>query len=107
MEIATGHFPYPKWGSVFEQLYQVVQGEAPRLTTTYESSISFSEEFVEFVNTCLIKEEINRPKYSKLLQHPFIQRGEQSNTDVSSYVSDILQAMVLNGITPYTADQPA
>lgn len=23
MEVATGKFPYPKWGSVFEQLYQV------------------------------------------------------------------------------------
>lgn len=23
MEVATGRFPYPKWGSVFEQLYQV------------------------------------------------------------------------------------
>lgn len=22
-EVATGRFPYPKWGSVFEQLYQV------------------------------------------------------------------------------------
>lgn len=22
MEVATGKFPYPKWGSVFEQLYQ-------------------------------------------------------------------------------------
>lgn len=24
MEVATGRFPYPKWGSVFEQLYQVI-----------------------------------------------------------------------------------
>lgn len=24
MEVATGKFPYPKWGSVFEQLYQVI-----------------------------------------------------------------------------------
>lgn len=50
MEVATGRFPYPKWGSVFEQLYQVVQGDAPRLTTSY-NNIEFSEEFVDFVNT--------------------------------------------------------
>ncbi|XP_031632322.1 dual specificity mitogen-activated protein kinase kinase 4 [Contarinia nasturtii] len=105
-EIATGRFPYPKWCSVFEQLYQVVQGEPPRLQSSY-NNIEFSDEFVDFVNTCLIKEETNRPKYSKLLQHPFIERGERSYTDVASYVSDILQAMVRHGITPFTADQPA
>lgn len=48
--VATGRFPYPKWGSVFEQLYQVVQGEAPRLTTSY-NDMEFSDEFVDFVNT--------------------------------------------------------
>lgn len=50
MEVATGRFPYPKWGSVFEQLYQVVQGEPPRLTTSY-NDMEFSDEFVDFVNT--------------------------------------------------------
>lgn len=55
----------------------------------------------------LIKEESNRPKYSKLLQHPFIQRGERSYTDVATYVSDVLETMVFNGITPFTTNQPA
>lgn len=50
MEVATGQFPYPKWGSVFEQLYQVVQGDPPRLTAAYED-MRFSDEFVNFVNT--------------------------------------------------------
>lgn len=50
MEVATGNFPYPKWGSVFEQLFQVVHGDPPRLTTTYQN-IQFSDEFVNFVNT--------------------------------------------------------
>ncbi|XP_055706669.1 dual specificity mitogen-activated protein kinase kinase 4-like [Phlebotomus papatasi] len=106
MEVATGKFPYPKWGSVFEQLYQVVQGEPPSLTTSY-NGMEFSEEFVAFVNTCLIKDESNRPKYSKLLQHPFIQRGERSHTDVAAYVSDVLESMANNGITPFTTNQPA
>lgn len=74
MEVATGRFPYPKWGSVFEQLYQVkyvissikidkifeiinsfkvVQGEAPRITSSY-NGIEFSDEFVDFVNTWLV-----------------------------------------------------
>uniref|UniRef100_A0A336MH04 mitogen-activated protein kinase kinase n=2 Tax=Culicoides sonorensis TaxID=179676 RepID=A0A336MH04_CULSO len=106
MEVATGKFPYPKWGSVFEQLYQVVQGEPPRLSASY-NGMEFSDEFVDFVNTCLIKEEKDRPKYAKLLQHPFIQRGERSHTDVASYVSNILDSMANNGITPFTTNQPA
>ncbi len=106
MEVATGKFPYPKWGSVFEQLYQVVQGEPPRLQASYEG-MEFSDEFVDFVNTCLIKEEMHRPKYAKLLQHPFIQRAEKSRTDVSSYVSNILESMANNGITEFTTDEPA
>ncbi|RZF33832.1 hypothetical protein LSTR_LSTR008955 [Laodelphax striatellus] len=46
MEVATGRFPYPKWNSVFEQLYQVVQGEPPRLTTDQDpSGLAFSLDF--------------------------------------------------------------
>ncbi|CAO1421624.1 unnamed protein product [Diamesa hyperborea] len=111
MEVATGKFPYPsKWGSVFEQLYQVVQGDPPRLTRTY-NEMEFSEEFCNFVNTCLIKEETNRPKYRTLLQHIFIQNNEkvqqQMHQEVSSYVSEVLESMANNGITQFTADQPA
>jgi len=50
MEVATGHFPYPKWNSVFEQLFQVVQGDPPRLSPN-ENGNHFTTEFVNFVNT--------------------------------------------------------
>uniref|UniRef100_A0A182VRW4 mitogen-activated protein kinase kinase n=1 Tax=Anopheles minimus TaxID=112268 RepID=A0A182VRW4_9DIPT len=83
MEVATGKFPYPKWGSVFEQLSQVVEGDPPRLCTTY-NGMEFSIDFVNFVNTCLIKDERDRPKYGKLLQHAFIQLAEKSDTDVAA-----------------------
>lgn len=117
MEVATGKFPYPKWGSVFEQLYQVVQGDPPRITTSY-NDMEFSTEFVDFVNTwwvfnsflmfywfiycfifSLIKEETHRPKYSKLLQHPFILQGEKTraSSDVAAYITDILESMANNG----------
>ena len=51
MELATGHFPYPKWNSVFEQLYQVVQGDPPRLDITENGNDAFTADFVNFVNT--------------------------------------------------------
>ncbi|XP_055641394.1 dual specificity mitogen-activated protein kinase kinase 4 isoform X2 [Toxorhynchites rutilus septentrionalis] len=106
MEVATGKFPYPKWGSVFEQLSQVVEGDPPRLLPSY-NGMEFSTDFVNFVNTCLIKDEKDRPKYGKLLLHPFIQRAEKSHTDVSAYVGEVLESMANNGITPFTTNLPA
>lgn len=106
MEVATGNFPYKKWDSVFEQLCQVVKGDAPQLQPSF-NGMEFSIEFVDFVNTCLIKNESERPKYSRLLQMPFIQRGERSHTDVAAYVTDILESMENDGITEFTTNQPA
>lgn len=104
MEIATGYFPYPKWNSVFEQLYQVVQGDPPRLSPN-ENGKHFTMDFVNFVNTCLIKDEIQRPKYNKLLEHPFIRKAEEDTVDVSAYISGVLDNMALRGLTPFTTNR--
>jgi len=102
VEVATGRFPYPRWSSVFEQLCQVVQGDPPRLQT----SNNFSPNFVNFVNTCLIKEENQRPKYNKLLEHPFIKRSDAESVDVASYISEIMAAMENDGAFMYTMNDP-
>ncbi|XP_041364574.1 dual specificity mitogen-activated protein kinase kinase 4-like isoform X2 [Gigantopelta aegis] len=86
MELATGKFPYPKWTSVFEQLTQVVQGPPPKL----RPKDRFSPDFHDFLSTCLTKEERQRPKYTKLLEHPFVKRFEETVVDVSSYIEKIL-----------------
>jgi len=95
MELATGHFPYPKWNSVFEQLYQVVQGDPPRLDSS-ENGNAFTSEFVNFVNTCLIKDETARPKYDRLLEHPFICVSDADSVDVSQYVCYIVDRLLTN-----------
>lgn len=41
----------------------------------------------------LIKEENQRPKYNRLLEHPFIKISEMANPDVASYVASILASM--------------
>nr|CAD7197390.1 unnamed protein product [Timema douglasi] len=105
IEVATGHFPYPKWNSVFEQLAQVVQGEPPRLSPN-ENGNRFTADFVDFVNTCLIKEDNQRPKYNKLLEHPFIRHSDKASIDVADYVSHTLDAMANNGDTMFTTNQP-
>lgn len=54
----------------------------------------------------LIKEETQRPKYNKLLEHPFIRRAEEATIDVAAYISGVLDNMANNGVTPFTANQP-
>ncbi|KAK6643076.1 Dual specificity mitogen-activated protein kinase kinase 4 [Polyplax serrata] len=90
MEVSTGHFPYPKWNTVFEQLNQVVKGDPPRLSPN-ENGNSFTTEFVHFVNTCLIKDENQRPKYNALLQHLFIKRSDDDKVDVALYYPDLME----------------
>jgi len=90
IEIATGKFPYPKWNSVFDQLTQVVNGEPPQLR---DNDDRFTPEFIQFVNTCLMKEVKNRPKYITLLRDPFITKSEQQEVDVGGYVRDIISEM--------------
>ncbi|XP_052261829.1 dual specificity mitogen-activated protein kinase kinase 4-like isoform X2 [Dreissena polymorpha] len=87
MELATGHFPYPKWNSVFDQLTQVVQGPAPKLNP---SEGRFSEDFTNFLNTCLTKDEKQRPKYNKLLEHTFIKHYEEIEVDTATYFNSVL-----------------
>ncbi|XP_050511541.1 dual specificity mitogen-activated protein kinase kinase 4-like [Diabrotica virgifera virgifera] len=103
MEIATGHFPYKKWTSVFDQLHEVVNGDAPRLSTSHNAN-TFTAEFVDFVNTCLIKQENQRPKYKQLLQDPFILRAQKEEIDVAAYVTEIMDEMANNGISAFTTN---
>ncbi|XKL62409.1 hypothetical protein PGB90_002242 [Kerria lacca] len=105
IEIATGCFPYPMWNSVFEQLHQVVEGDPPRLSPEYEDGNRFSLEFVNFVNTCLIKEENRRPKYNKLLEHPFIKKNDENKLDASLYIREILNQMENSGAITFTMNQ--
>ncbi|BFZ02853.1 hypothetical protein BsWGS_05892 [Bradybaena similaris] len=102
MELATGKFPYPKWQSVFDQLQQVVQGSAPRLP----SDNRFSAECINFINTCLTKEDKQRPKYNKLLEDPFIKRFEVEEVDVATYVCSIHDEILKLSPSPSTCEQP-
>lgn len=94
IELATGRFPYPKWNSVFEQLTQVVHGDPPQLTAVNSpNGNKFTMDFINFVNLCLMKDESVRPKYNKLLEHPFILQSEGELIDTAGYVTGILDRM--------------
>ena len=80
IEIAIGQHPYPKWQNVFEQLTKVVHGEPPSLPRE-----SFSDDICDFVSQCLLKDYYQRPKYDRLLQHPFLQKASTAEVDMRSW----------------------
>lgn len=87
IELAMGEFPYATWDTPFEQLKQVVKDDPPRLKPG-----SFSPEFEDFIIQCLQKDYKKRPNYVLLLKHPFIVRHAEMMTDISGYISRILDA---------------
>lgn len=81
VELATGVFPYNNCVTDFEVLTKVLQSDPPSLP----SDQNFSAEFRDFVNCCLTKDYKNRPKYRKLLQHPFITKYEITEVNVAEW----------------------
>merc|ERR550532_2978197 len=85
IEISTGEFPYHSWKTPFEQLHQVVMEAPPKLPPN-----QFTPDFEDFINRTLQKEVDERANYPELLQHPFLVHHAQVNTNISSFVSDVL-----------------
>lgn len=85
IEISTGEYPYRMWQTPFEQLRQVVQEDPPKLPPN-----RFTPEYEDFINRSLRKEVDERATYPELLSHPFLVYHEGVNTDISGFVSEIL-----------------
>ncbi|CAI6352065.1 unnamed protein product [Macrosiphum euphorbiae] len=93
VEVATGQLPYSTCSTVFQQACQILKENPPRL----RASDNFSPNFVNFVNTCLIKDVNQRPKNNELLEHLFIKGSDAESVDVASYVGEIMDAMANDG----------
>lgn len=86
IEIATGEFPYNKWGTPFEQLKQVVADDPPRLPLG-----RFSTDFEDFICNCLQKKYTDRMNYSQLLQHVFLVKYKDAiDADIPVFISEVL-----------------
>lgn len=85
IELATGRFPYNRWGNPFQQLKEVVKGLPPSLPEN-----TFTEAFEDFITRCLQKNLEERPNYVTLLEHPFITRAKTLDIDMAAYVSSVL-----------------
>lgn len=68
LEVAAGHYPYPAetYGNIFSQLSAIVDGDPPKLDSSY------SREARMFVNLCLNKNPDLRPSYAALLNNPWL-----------------------------------
>ncbi|XP_052789585.1 dual specificity mitogen-activated protein kinase kinase 7-like isoform X2 [Mya arenaria] len=85
VELATGEFPYKNCKTDFEVLTKVLQEEPPLLPADQ----NFSTEFCSFVKDCLTKDYKRRPKYRKLLEHPFIKLYETLEVDIGTWFQDV------------------
>ncbi|XP_062444419.1 dual specificity mitogen-activated protein kinase kinase 3 isoform X2 [Rhea pennata] len=85
IELAILRFPYESWGTPFQQLKQVVEEPSPQLPAD-----RFSKEFVDFTAQCLRKNPAERMNYLELMEHPFFTLHDTKETDMASFVTEIL-----------------
>ncbi|XP_066545189.1 dual specificity mitogen-activated protein kinase kinase 3 isoform X2 [Amia ocellicauda] len=86
IELAILRFPYESWGTPFQQLKQVVEEPSPQLPPD-----RFSPEFVDFTTQCLKKNPAERMNYLALMEHPFFKQHDTKETDVASFVKEVLE----------------
>lgn len=80
LELATGQLPYHDCQTDFEVLTKVIECDAPRLPPN-----CFSDRFYEFVEKCLTKDCLLRPKYKELLELDFIRYYKETPVDVGGW----------------------
>lgn len=85
IELAILRFPYESWGTPFQQLKQVVEEPSPQLPPEH-----FSKDFVDFTVQCLKKNPKDRMNYIDLMEHPFFKTHDANETDVASFVKEVL-----------------
>ncbi|XP_051166894.1 dual specificity mitogen-activated protein kinase kinase 7-like [Leptopilina boulardi] len=94
VELATGVFPYRDCKTDFEVLSRVVQDDPPSLPP----DALFSKEFRNFVNCCLTKNYKHRPKYHKLMEHPFIKKHDFTLEGETNVMNTTTEYQWFNGI---------
>ncbi|XP_032510609.2 dual specificity mitogen-activated protein kinase kinase 7-like isoform X2 [Danaus plexippus] len=85
VELATGVFPYRDCQNDFEVLTRVIADDPPQLPEDSD----FTPEFKSFVSQCLTKNYRQRPKYVKLLEHPFVVKSARSSVSVGAWYSSL------------------
>ncbi|XP_013786819.2 dual specificity mitogen-activated protein kinase kinase 7-like isoform X2 [Limulus polyphemus] len=96
VELATNRFPYQGCNNDFEVLSKVLQEDPPHLPPDGD----FSLDFCSFVRDCLIKDFEKRPKYRKLLEHPFIKRMQTTPDGVAAWFAFVMKTTQVPVVSP-------
>ncbi|RDX75193.1 Mitogen-activated protein kinase kinase 2, partial [Mucuna pruriens] len=89
LKCATGKFPYTPpdqnegWENIFQLIEAIVEKPSP-----CAPSDDFSPEFCSFISACLQKNPRDRLSARDLINHPFINKCEDVNVDLSAYFSN-------------------
>ena len=86
LQLALGRFPY-RGKNPFEIMIAVKEEPAPKL----QSTDGFTEEFCDFVNSCLQKDVKERPKYRELLIKPFLANYEYNPAPVEQWYNKVME----------------
>jgi serine/threonine protein kinase len=89
-ELAVGKSPYPEFETPFQRITCIVDGEAPRIEDT-----DLSENCKEFIHYCLVKDVEERPRYTELLKHPFLE-GIEDDFDMAVWYQGMLKQESMN-----------
>ncbi|OLY80251.1 Dual specificity protein kinase FUZ7 [Smittium mucronatum] len=87
MELATARYPFRPEGenmSIFEMLDYIANEQLPTLDPNV-----FPIEFCDFVNTCLIKDPVNRPNPEALLSHRFVKNAHLKRRNVITWIASL------------------
>ncbi|XP_075989353.1 dual specificity mitogen-activated protein kinase kinase 7-like isoform X2 [Anticarsia gemmatalis] len=85
VELATGVFPYRDCQSDFQVLSRVITDDPPKLPEDSD----FTPEFKSFVSQCLTKNYRQRPKYNKLLEHPFVVKSDRNPISIEAWYASL------------------
>ncbi|WFD43107.1 mitogen-activated protein kinase kinase [Malassezia psittaci] len=107
VEVAKGSYPYPPetFTNVFAQLQAIVDGEPPELpyptsepiivtsaqgvpTELELGTCTYGDEARDFIAQCLRKIPEQRPTYTELLDHPFLQQDLEHKVNMQEWVNE-------------------
>ncbi|KAH8582725.1 kinase with transmembrane region near N-terminus [Cryptosporidium sp. chipmunk genotype I] len=89
LELAFGRIPWPHFESLEELLGYILKSPPPQKTVREEIKSLFSQEFWDFVDSCLKKDPGLRKNANLLLKHPFISLKAKRPTSLRNFIQTI------------------
>ncbi|CAF2121605.1 BnaA03g11580D [Brassica napus] len=91
IEMATGSSPWPELNDVVAAIYKIgFTGESPEVPEV------LSEKGKDFLRKCLVRDPKQRWTAEELLQHPFLEEEDQSQTQFGSCLKNYSPSTVLD-----------